>query len=88
MRREERVTVQGPVKEQQPDGMSHKADGWVGMRAKKIYVPKMGLSLLALCPEFHFSPEENVFVFGGSVVWPGGSGPPDQSALRWISTSL
>ena len=24
MRREERVTVQGPVKEQQPDGMSHK----------------------------------------------------------------
>ena len=23
MRREERVTVQGPVKEQQPDGMSH-----------------------------------------------------------------
>ena len=28
MRREERVTVQGPVKEQQPDGMSHRgADG-------------------------------------------------------------
>ena len=26
MRREERVTVQGPVKEQQPDGMSHR--GW------------------------------------------------------------
>ena len=26
MRREERVTVQGPVKEQQPDGMSH--SGW------------------------------------------------------------
>ena len=25
MRREERVTVQGPVKEQQPDGMSHRA---------------------------------------------------------------
>ena len=24
MRREERVTVQGPVKEQQPDGMSHR----------------------------------------------------------------
>ena len=23
MRREERVTVQGPVKKQQPDGMSH-----------------------------------------------------------------
>ena len=28
MRREERVTVQGPVKEQQPDGMSHR--GHVG----------------------------------------------------------
>ena len=27
MRREERVTVQGPVKEQQPDGMSH--GGWI-----------------------------------------------------------
>ena len=27
MRREERVTVQGPVKEQQPDGMSHRG-GW------------------------------------------------------------
>ena len=24
MRREERVTVQGPIKEQQPDGMSHR----------------------------------------------------------------
>ena len=28
MRREERVTVQGPVKEQQPDGMSHRG-GWL-----------------------------------------------------------
>ena len=27
MRREERVTVQGPVKEQQPDGMSHRGGG-------------------------------------------------------------
>ena len=27
MRREERVTVQGPVKEQQPDGMSHGGSG-------------------------------------------------------------
>ena len=26
MRREERVTVQGPVKEQQPDGMSHRGE--------------------------------------------------------------
>ena len=30
MRREERVTVQGPVKEQQPDGMSHRG----GQQAK------------------------------------------------------
>ena len=29
MRREERVTVQGPVKEQQPDGMSHRGGAWV-----------------------------------------------------------
>ena len=27
MRREEQVTVQGPVKEQQPDGMSHRGEG-------------------------------------------------------------
>ena len=27
MRREERVTVQGPVKKQQPDGMSHRGGG-------------------------------------------------------------
>ena len=27
MRREERVTVQGPVKEQQPDGLSHGQGG-------------------------------------------------------------
>ena len=28
MRREERVTVQGPAKEQQPDGMSHRGTAW------------------------------------------------------------
>ena len=33
MRREERVTVQGPVKEQQPDGMSHRGGGSCGMRS-------------------------------------------------------
>ena len=33
MRREERVTVQGPVKEQQPDGMSHRGLGFVFTRA-------------------------------------------------------
>ena len=32
MRREERVTVQGPVKEQQPDGMSHRGQALRGPR--------------------------------------------------------
>ena len=32
MRREERVTVQGPVKEQQPDGMSHRGGDSVGRK--------------------------------------------------------
>ena len=59
MRREERVTVQGPVKEEQPDGMSHR-----GMRVKKVCVPKMGLSLWALYSKFYFSQEENFFGFG------------------------
>ena len=37
MRREERVTVQGPVKEHQPDGMSHRGSvgrGWPGPQPK------------------------------------------------------
>ena len=41
MRREERVTVQGPVKEQQPDGMSHRGDvacrpGGVAIKAEVV----------------------------------------------------
>ena len=32
MRREERVTVQGPVKKQQPDGMSHRGQVGGGQR--------------------------------------------------------
>ena len=38
MRREERVTVQGPVKEQQLDGMSHRGSGWVesGVAGSKV----------------------------------------------------
>ena len=35
MRREERVTVQGPVKEQQPDGMSHR--GVLVLRGDAFY---------------------------------------------------
>ena len=37
MRREERVTVQGPVKEQQPDGMSHR-----GLRGSSLGVCSLG----------------------------------------------
>ena len=40
MRRDERVTVQGPVKEQQPDGMSHGGGGvW---RARAVTTRAMG----------------------------------------------
>ena len=35
MRREERVTVQGPVKEQQPDGMSHRGAVSPSLLARK-----------------------------------------------------
>ena len=44
MRREERVTVQGPVKEQQPDGMSHRGSnrgskgwGWGSSHGCKLF---------------------------------------------------
>ena len=39
MRREERVTVQGPVKEQQPDGMSHGGGGG-GLRVAQNGAPE------------------------------------------------
>ena len=39
MRREERVTVQGPVKEQQPDGMSHGGGNEAETTRSKIAVP-------------------------------------------------
>ena len=44
MRREERVTVQGPVKEQQPDGMSHRG---VPMALCDIHVAGCGEHLPA-----------------------------------------
>ena len=47
MRREERVTVQGPVKEQQADGMSHRGGGgtiswenWSSRKAAKVSLAK------------------------------------------------
>ena len=48
--------------------------GGGGMRSKKVCVPKIGLSFLALCSKLHFSPEENLFGVGGWMVWPGGGG--------------
>ena len=38
-----RVTVQGPVKKQQPDGMSHRGGGGVAEAKTKVCVPKMDL---------------------------------------------
>ena len=38
MRREERVTVQGPVKKPQPDGMSHRGKG--GAKRRKACQPQ------------------------------------------------
>ena len=38
MRREDRVTVQGPVKKQPPDGMSHRGGGGAGSEANKKFV--------------------------------------------------
>ena len=35
MRREERVSVQGPAKKQQPEGMLHRAGGWTAKTVKR-----------------------------------------------------
>ena len=50
MRREERVTVQGPVKEQQPDGMSHRGaifrfHAVIPQRGASIPMKRSGLEL-------------------------------------------
>ena len=61
-----------------PTGRVRGMGGWVGVRAKKkLCVPNMGLSFLALYSKFHCSPEEDFLVLGG---WVGGlawvGGPP------------
>ena len=43
---------------------------WMGMRAKKFCVPKLGPSFLALYLKFHFAPEG----LKGHVVWGMGGG--------------
>ena len=49
MRREERVTVQGPVKEQQPDGMSHRGGGGGGQRLLSDSCTNLPTQFSALC---------------------------------------
>ena len=41
MRREERVTVQGPIKKQPPDGMSHRGSAEVGGGGKSLLPPPL-----------------------------------------------
>ena len=59
-------------------------DGWVGGQ-NKVCVSKVGLSFLAFCSNFHFSPNEAFFGFGwvGGLVRVGGSArsPPISLSL-------
>ena len=62
MRREERVTVQGPVKEQQPDGMSHR--GQISPLVDK-HIPAPGGVLVEGAFLFSFfSPKNKKISFG------------------------
>ena len=65
-----------------------RGDGWVGIRAKKVTVPKMGFSFLVLCSKFHFPAEENSWFWVGG--WFGPSGWVRQITPHppWISTCL
>ena len=49
MRREERVTVQGPIKKQQPDGRSHRGRKREN-RSIEVYRCAGGSHALDLCP--------------------------------------
>ena len=71
MRREERVTVQGPVKRQQPDGMSH-GGGVGGSEAPKVYCTSNRPQISSPFDKFHFVPEEDCSDVGGWVgrLWP------------------
>ena len=50
MRREERVTVQGPVKKQQPDGMSHTGGGGLWPLGAWVTSVSGNLAQGAQCP--------------------------------------
>ena len=63
MRRDERVTVQGPVKKQQPDGMHTRGGG--AEANNKVCVPKINLQF--------WGPLINFFFFSrGKFLWVGG----------------
>ena len=82
MRREGRVTVQGPVKEQQPDGMSHRggvvavavfAEGMRGATAKGPGWRGCGPGVVALRPHLSAA-DRRVLALGCRV--PGGDCDP------------
>ena len=54
MRREERVTVQGPVKEQQPDGMSHRGGGAALATPRPRVLRDSGPGVAPTAPETFF----------------------------------
>ena len=55
------------------------------MRAKKIYVRKMGLSFLALYSKFHFPRGKFLWFWVGG--WLGRGGPTRSPPPPWTSTS-
>ena len=75
IRREERVTVQGPVKEQQPDGMSHRGGyfrncGWIGVQPSPlppwVYAAQMVESRKVLVDKYRQAGWEIIYTDGSS----------------------
>ena len=78
MRREERVTVQGPVKEQRPDGMSH---GGLGNGPSVPPPPHTPWSHLLLA---HCFGDGNTLPSRGDG-GRGGQAPPKRLVCLWAS---
>ena len=78
MRREERVTVQGPVKEQQPDGMSHRGGGEGGRRQPTKAPHDVGGQTVPVPP----LPTERREAHEGHAPWTATSGP-QRAAQVW-----